>query len=139
MVAIASATGVAQGAVPQIQVAFPTDAALTCPNILSEVKFRNDELDVLQDAMNKVEVNPSAETEAIAAAMHAVGLLSVMLQVPAPISKVVSGAGSMAHLKSASEDLKRAYAPLQTQFDFALDRMDYLHGLYQRRCAGGGR
>lgn len=113
------------------------DAKLTCPQILAEVQFRNKELDLLQDAMAKVDVNPSAETQAIAAAAHAVALLSMTLSVPPPVAVAIGTPGSTAHLKSASNDLKNALAPLQTQFDFALDRMDHLHGLYQQRCVAG--
>lgn len=136
---VASQPAAAQSAVPQARVAFPADADMGCPHILAEVRFRNDEINLLQKAMAEIDVNPSAATEAIAAAMHAVGILSMGLQVPAPIANMVASAGSTAHLKSASEDIKRAYAPIQTQFDFALDRMDHLHGLYQRRCVAAGR
>jgi hypothetical protein len=121
-------------AMPVPQQTESTDAKLTCPQMLAEVDFRNRELDLLQDAMDKVEVDPSAETQAIAAAAQAVALLSMTLSVPPPVAVAIGTPGSTAHLKSASNDLKRALAPLQAKFDFALDRMDHLHGLYQRRC-----
>lgn len=138
---LASSPSVAQtaSAVGTARTSVPGDAKLTCPQILAEVHFRNEELAILQDALNKVDVNPSAETQAIAVAAQGVALLSMALSVPPPIATAVGTLGSTAHLKSSSNDIKKAYAPIQTQFDFALDRMDYLHGLYQRRCVARGK
>lgn len=119
-------------AVPLIKGGMAGDGALTCPEILAEHRFRNQELDIIQDAMDKIEVEPSAKTQAISAAMQAVAVLAGAL--PMPVARLMAGGAMAAQMDSAADDFKAAYAPLDKQFDFALDRMDLMSRMYQRKC-----
>jgi hypothetical protein len=113
----------------------PGDSKLTCEQLRAEGDFRMKELDILQKAMEDIEVNPSAKTQALSVAMQGIGALASAL--PMPVARLVGTAGMTAYLDSASEDLKKVYAPLDKQFDFAMDRMDLMYSLYERKCLKG--
>lgn len=131
-----AASGEQASAMPVLKGALPGDSKLSCPEILAESQFRTKELEILQEAMDKVEVNPSARTQAITAAMQAVSLLAGALPMPVPVANAAGKAVATAQMQSFSKDFQEAYAPLDTQFDFALERMDLMNALYQRKCMG---
>lgn len=113
----------------------PGDGKLTCPQILAEAQLRQKEQDLLLEAADKIQVNPSAQTQALQALGSGLGMLFSAL--PGPLASLAGSAGYKASMESFTRDSRRAYADIEARQDFALERMDLMHGLYQRKCLGG--
>lgn len=113
--------------------ALPGDEQMSCPAILAEVNARNAEMDSLQAELDQVEAKPSVRTHAVTAAATVVA--AIASHIPSPvIGTAISSVGSTAALKSFGEDMKKAEAPLTDRHDFALERMDWMSGLYRKKC-----
>jgi len=115
----------------------PGDDKLTCPQILAEGRLREREQDLLREAADKIQVNPSAQTQALQALSTGLGMLFSAL--PGPLAGLAGSTGYKASMESFSRDSRRAYADIEARQEFALERMSLMHGLYQRKCTGGLR
>ncbi len=124
---------------PILKGARPGDGRLSCPEILAESQARLRELEILEKAQEQVRVDPSARTQAITAAMQALGLVAGALPLPLPLGQAAGTAIATAQMQSYTRESQAAYGPLEAQFDFALERMDLMNLLYQRRCLGQRR
>lgn len=112
----------------------PGDGNLTCPQILAEADLRLKEHDLLLEASDNIRVSPGAETRALQALSS--GLGGLFSSLPGPLAGLAGSTGYKAAAESFAADARRARGGIEARQDFVNERIDMMHGLYQRKCLG---